>query len=188
MHQRKVALHTNSYLTPTEVWRKAVSTNSEGRRVSSKVWLENCTQVWVRPNLDSVRLMVEEKQCFTPVLTCPNLSKPARTCPQYSDHVRSSRSHFCTFKGSYSSVLRPILLKLHTLTHLVDSFPMVYGVWSCVEINVSILLRSSCLQTFDWKPFERRNFLVLRPVLLKMAYSSSANRQLSIAVRLVKLV
>ena len=34
----------------------------------------------------------------------------------------------------------------------------------------------------DRKSFERGNFLVLRPVLLKIAYFSSANRQLSIDV------
>ena len=35
--------------------------------------------------------------------------------------------------------------------------------------------------------FERGNFLVLRPVVLKNAYFNSANGQLSIAVRLVEL-
>ena len=33
------------------------------------------------------------------------------------------------------------------------------------------------------KSFERGNFLVLRPVLLKNAYLNSANRQLSIDIR-----
>ena len=47
--------------------------------------------------------------------------------------------------------------------------------------------RSPCLKTVDRKSFERRNFLVLRPVLLKIAYFNSANRQLSIDVRPVKL-
>ena len=44
--------------------------------------------------------------------------------PYYSDHVRSSRNVIlCTFESSYSSVLRPILLKLHVLTRLIESFP-----------------------------------------------------------------
>ena len=34
----------------------------------------------------------------------------------------------------------------------------------------------------DRKSFERGNFLVLRPALLKIAHLNSANRQLSIAV------
>ena len=37
-------------------------------------------------------------------------------------------------------------------------------------------------KAIDRKSFERGNFLVLRPVLLKMAYLNSGNRQLSIAV------
>ena len=39
----------------------------------------------------------------------------------------------------------------------------------------------------DGKPFERRNLLVLSLVLMKNAYFSSANQQLSIAVRLMDL-
>ena len=47
--------------------------------------------------------------------------------------------------------------------------------------------RSPCFKTVDEKRFECCNFLVLRPVLLKNAYFSSANRQLFIAVQLVEL-
>ena len=44
--------------------------------------------------------------------------------PYYSDHVRSLHNViFCTFECSYSSVLRRILLKLHILTRLIESFP-----------------------------------------------------------------
>ena len=35
-------------------------------------------------------------------------------------------------------VLCPILLKLHILTRLIDSFPMVQGSWSCIEIEMLI--------------------------------------------------
>ena len=42
--------------------------------------------------------------------------------------------------------------------------------------------RSPCLKAIDRKSFERGNFLVLRPALLKIAYLNSANRQFSIAV------
>ena len=60
---------------------------------------------------------------------------------QYSEHVRSSRNViFCTFERSYSSVLRPILVKLHILTRLIDSFPMVLGSWSYIEIEMLIPL------------------------------------------------
>ena len=47
--------------------------------------------------------------------------------------------------------------------------------------------RSPCLETVDRKSFEHRNFLVLRPVLLKIAYFNSANQQLSIDVQPNKL-
>ena len=47
---------------------------------------------------------------------------------------------FCAFEASYSSVLRPILVKLHILTRLIESFPKVYGLWSCIEIDMSIPL------------------------------------------------
>ena len=47
--------------------------------------------------------------------------------------------------------------------------------------------RSPCLETIDRKSFQHRNFLVWRPVLLKVAYVYSANRQLSIGVRPNKL-
>ena len=46
---------------------------------------------------------------------------------------------------------------------------------------------SRSLETVDRKSFERRNFLVLRPGPLKIAYFNSANRQLSIDVRPNKL-
>ena len=60
--------------------------------------------------------------------------------PYYSDHVCSSHNViFCTFKCSYSSVLRRNLLKLHILTRLIESFPL-YGVCSCNGIKMSIPL------------------------------------------------
>ena len=46
VRRRKVALHIISHLTPTEAWRSAVSTTWEGRRVSSGVPADTCTQVF----------------------------------------------------------------------------------------------------------------------------------------------
>ena len=45
---------------------------------------------------------------------------------------------FSTFECSYSSVLRRILLKLHILTRLIESFPTLYSLWSCIEVKLSI--------------------------------------------------
>ena len=47
---------------------------------------------------------------------------------------------FCTFECSYSSVLRRILLKLHILTHLIESFPIMYGLWSCTDAGLHLEL------------------------------------------------
>ena len=49
-------------------------------------------------------------------------------------------SIFCPFEGSYSSVLGRILLILHILTRLIESFPTFYGLWSCIEIEMLIPL------------------------------------------------
>ena len=81
------------------------------------------------------------------------------------------------FESPYSSVLRPILLKLHFLTRLINNFPMVHGLWSCIEIEMLISLGAHA-----YRKSEPCNFLVLRPVLLKIVYFNSVNRQLSIAV------
>ena len=59
---------------------------------------------------------------------------------------------------------------------------MVHGSWSCIEIEMLIPLGAYALKTIDRKSFERGNFSVLRPVVLKIAYFNSGNRQLSIAV------
>ena len=64
--------------------------------------------------------------------TCPNLSPIQWPCTLSVQYL------FCPFECSYSSVLRPILLKLHTLTRLIESFPTVYRLWSCIEIEMYI--------------------------------------------------
>ena len=140
--QRKVALHTSSHLTPIEAWRSAVSTISEGRRVSSEVRLENCTQVcgvgqiWTA--CDSRLRKNSASHPFWLVQTCQNLSEPVRNT--VTMYARRSMSFFCTFECSYSSVLRRILVKMHILTRLMESFRMVYEFWRCIEVEWSILL------------------------------------------------
>ena len=86
---------------------------------------------------------------------------------------------FSPCESCYFSILARILLKLHILAHVIKSFPTVYGLCSCIREQNSIPLAG--------KRFERCNFLVLRPVLLKNAYFSSPNRELSKVVRLVEL-
>ena len=121
VRRRKVALHISSHLMPTEAWRSPDSTTSEGRRVSSEVWLGNCTQVWGWAKFKERGTHGWGKIALH---TASDLSRLVWTYAQHSDHVRSSRNViFCTFECSYSSVLHPILVKLHILTRLIDSFP-----------------------------------------------------------------
>ena len=134
----RVALHTSSHLMPIEAWWRAVSATSEDRRVWSEVLLDNCTQVrgWAKFGQRTTHGWGK-----IALHTCSDLSELVWTCPQYSDHVRSSCNViFCTFECSYSLVLRPILVKLHILTRLIESFPMVYGLWRCIEVKLSIPL------------------------------------------------
>ena len=121
---------------------KRVSTTSEGRRVSSQVLLENCTQVL---GVGQIWTACDSRLRKN---SGAHLFGLVQTCPHYSDHVRSSRNVlFCTFECSYSSVLHPILLKLHILTHLIETFPTLYGLWSCIEIGMSIPLGAHALRS-----------------------------------------
>ena len=85
----------------------------------------------------------EEKLHLTPVHTLCRLKRDEALFPPVLNKrwpcTLVSQS-FCTFEISSSSVLRPILLKLHILTRLTESFPMVHGLWSCIEIEMSIRL------------------------------------------------
>ena len=96
---RKDALHTSSHVTPIEASQSAVSTTSEGRRVSSEVRLENCTQLWGLGQIWTACVSRLRKNSalhvFWLVQTCRNLPEPF---PQYSHHVRPSRGHFLHFR------------------------------------------------------------------------------------------
>ena len=126
-------------LLPIEAWQSAIPTTSEGRRVSSEVRLENCMQVsgWAqfgqRASHGWGKLTLH---------TGSDLSKLVWTCLNQSaiEWPCCAMSFFCTFKCSYSSVLRPIIVKLFILTRLIESFPMVYGLCRCIELKLSIPL------------------------------------------------
>ena len=55
------------------------STTWEGRRVSSEVRLENCTQVW---GVGQIWTAGDSWSSKIVLHTCSDLSKPVRTCPQ----------------------------------------------------------------------------------------------------------
>ena len=134
-------------------------------------------------SVESVRLTVQEKQYFTPVLTCSNLVKafhtcshlytPVHTCSHLLTPVHTSSHlltpfhtcsqlftpvHTCSHLSDlstlfvqrkflvdfsprdscYFSILRAFLLRLHISAHLINSYPTVYDLSSCIQIKISI--------------------------------------------------
>ena len=55
-------------------------------------------------------------------------------------YARLAMSFFALSNALILQVLRPILVKLHILTRLTESFPMVHESWSCIEIEMLIPL------------------------------------------------
>ena len=128
----------------------------------------------------------EEKLQFTPFGGGPKL-----VC---SDGLRAGNIESHNF-----FLLGFILVKFHIRTRLIESFPTIFRTW-CGEEKLhftpvhtlcqlkrdeALILppqrvvgfQEPCLKAIDRKSFERSNFLVLRPVLLKIAYFNSGNRQ-----------
>ena len=109
--------------------------------------------------------------------TCPNLSTIQWPCTLYAQCL------FCTFECSYF--------------YSITSYPAEIAYFNSPNRDLSNGVRvmelywnrnvypsrRPCLETIDRKSFEHSNFLVLRPVPLKIAYFNSANQQLSIDVR-----
>ena len=69
----------------------------------------------------------QEKLQFTPLWGGPSRAAQTAFVPELSKAI--------TF-----FILGPILVKLHILTRLIESFPMVHGLWSCIEIEMLIPL------------------------------------------------
>ena len=174
MLPRKVALHTSSHLTPTEVWRSADCTTSEGRRVSSEVRLENCTQVWglgqILTACDSRLKKISNSHLFWLVRTCLNLSTIQRPCTLI---VQCHFLHFwmLLFFG-LTSYPCEIAYFNSPNGELLNGVRVMALCWS----KIVDPFRSPCLETVQRKSFEDGKFLVLRSVLLKIAYFNSANR------------
>ena len=107
--------------------------------------------------------------------------------PYYSDHVCLSHVIFLHFR-------MPLFFSITSYPPEIAHFNSPNGELSNVARLMKLYWskivdpsRSPCLKIVNWKRFECRNFSVLRPVLLKIAYFSSANRELSNWVRLVEL-
>ena len=133
---------------------------------------------------------------------CPkSCDKEKLSIPLEAHHNAQSIKIFLSFPPKHIQscnfwIFWAILLKLHISTSEMDSFLPPYGLsnsdedklqfipfWGgpkpgctvlhiCSDVDPS---RSPCLKTIDRKSFDRGNFLVLHPVLLKIAYFKSAN-------------
>ena len=177
MLPRKVALHTSSHLTPNEAWWSDVSTTSEARRVLSEARLENCTQVWGWAKFGQRATHGWREKALH---TYSDLSKPVRTYLNLSTIqwpcTLVAQCHFLHFwmllffgLASYPAEIAYFNSPNRELSNGVRVMALY---WSKI-VDPS---RSPCLQTIHRKSSERHNILVLRPVLLEIAYFNSDNR------------
>ena len=149
-----------------------------GRRVLSEVRLGNCTQIWGWAKFEERGTHGWGKIVLH---TCSDLSRLVWTYAQYSDYVRSSRCHFLHFRMllffSLTSYPGEIAYFNSPNRQLSNGARVMELYW-----NRNVDPSSPCLNAIDRKSFERGNFLVLCPALLKITYFNSDNQQLSIAV------
>ena len=83
---------------------------------------------------------------FTPVPTCSHLFTTVHTCSHlFTPHWLATLFaqwqflvEFSPCESCYFSILSAILLKLHIFAHLIESYPTVYGLSSCIELIMSI--------------------------------------------------
>ena len=108
--------------------------------------------------------------------TCPNLSTIQWPCTLVSQcHFLHFRTLLFFSLTSYPGEIAYFNLPNRELSNGAQVMELYWN--RNVEPS-----RSPCSKAIDRKSFERGNFLVLHPVLLKIAHFNSANRQLSIAV------
>ena len=111
-------------------------------------WIPTCSQLF--------KLVCTCSHLFTLVHTCSHLFTPVHTCSHLFTLVHTCSHLFtpqclstlfvqwqflveffpcerCSF-----SILRAILLKLHFSAHLIESYPTLYGLSSCIKIKMSI--------------------------------------------------
>ena len=128
--------------------------------------------------------------------TCFHLFKPVHT----SSHITPIRLWWCTLVPQLQFLIQFSHFKI-CFCFSLTSYPAEIAYFRSPNRELSNFVRlmelyrnkivnpsrSPCLKIVDGKRFEHRNFLVLRPVLLKNACFSSANWELSKGVWLVKL-
>ena len=93
---------------------------------------ESCYFSILRPILLKLHIfahLIESYSTVSDLSSCieNKISFPQAAHTTVTMYARRAMACFCPFEGSHSSVLRPILLKLHILTRLIESFPTLYG-------------------------------------------------------------
>ena len=131
-------------------------------------------QIWTAS--DSQLRKNSASHVFSLLQTCPNLSEPVRnTVTMYARRAMS----FLHFRMLLFFGLTSYPYEIAYFNS--PNWELSYGVrvmalyWSKI-VDPS---RRPCLRTVQRKSSERRNFLVLHPVLLKIAYFNSSDQQLS---------
>ena len=108
-------------------------------------------------------------QLFTPVHTCSHLFAPLHTSLTiYALRAMAASRWIFPCESRYFWILRAIFLKLHIFVHLIESYPMVYGLSSCVEKKMLIPLVAHTTVTM----YVRRtmSFFALLNVLVLKCY------------------
>ena len=118
-----------------------------GRRVG-KIW-RACDSPSRKNSTSNLFGLVQTwSKLFTPVPTCSHLFTPVHTgsylfTPQWLSTLFAQWQFLVEFspcKSCYFSILCAILLKLHLFAHLIESYPTVHSLSSCIEIKLLIPL------------------------------------------------
>ena len=177
MLPRKVALHASSHLTPLEAWRSAVYPTWEVVEFRARYGYKTA-----RTFLGWAKFGQRATHGWGKIAlhTCSDLSKLVPTCLNQSKIqwpcTLVAQCHFLHFRMllffGLTSYPGEIAYFNSPNEELSNSVQVMALYWSKI-VDPS---RSPCLKTVQRKSFEQGNFLVIRPVLLKIAYFNSANR------------
>ena len=87
------------------------------------------------------------RSLYKPIVlhTCLHLTAN-QTVMKYTPRAISIFVQVSAFESRYFLVLRHILLELHILADLIESFRTLYGLCSCIEIKLLIPLEAHALR------------------------------------------
>ena len=128
---------------------------------------------------------------FTPVHNCSQLFTPQRLSTLFAHWQLLLEVFPC--ESCYFSILRAIFLKLHIFAHLIESYPTVYGLSSCVEKKISIPLVAHTTvtmyvrRTISFLHFQMLLFFSITSYPAEIAHFNSPNTELPNFVRLMEL-